>query len=390
MGIYTEYLDKRLNFKGLTEERKRQLTKISEIRKRDVLVFASDLSKRNSEISIEYSDLLPIKDQLEYLDGTKLDLILETPGGSGTITEDIVKLLRVKYDEVAVIVPGSAKSAGTIIAMSADEILMEKTSALGPIDTQMFWEGKVFSADALLDGFKKIKTEVAETNQLNLAYIPMLQNISLGDLENAQNAKDFSIKLVKEWLVEYKFSNWKKHSSDERLVTLEEREKRAEEIANALSKHKHWLIHGKSIKIEDLRKLKLKIEDYSEKKELCDAIQRYFILLQMTLQTTNMYKVFETETSQIYRFGNVFVPVPVPVPAPQQQGAGVRVDLRCTKCGNKIGLFAHFKGRPRVPVPSGCVPFPKDNKVKCGSCHSELDILDVRRTIESQTKEVII
>ncbi len=146
------------------------------------------------------------------------------------------------------------------------------------------------------------------------------------------------------------------------------------------------MIHGKSIKIEDLRKLKLKIEDYSEKKELCDAIQRYFILLQMTLQTTNMYKVFETETSQIYRFGNE----PVPVPAPQQQESnGIGIDIKC-KCDNVTKVFAHFKGRPRVPVPSGCVPFPKDNKVKCGSCHSELDILDVRRTIESQTKEVII
>ncbi len=231
MGIYKEYLDKKWNFKELTEERKKQLTKISEIRKRDVLVFASDLSKRNSEILINYPDLLPIEDQLEYLDGTKLDLILETPGGSGEISEDIVKLLRVKYKEVAVIVPGSAKSAGTIIAMSADEILMGKTSALGPIDAQMFWEGKVFSADALLDGFKKIKTEVAETNQLNLAYIPMLQNISLGDLENAQNAKDFSIKLVKEWLVKYKFKNWKKHSSKNgKTVTSEDRKKELKKL----------------------------------------------------------------------------------------------------------------------------------------------------------------
>jgi ATP-dependent protease ClpP protease subunit len=48
---------------------------------------------------------------------------LETPGGSGEIAEDLVKAMRIKYEDVAVIVPGYAKSAGTIMSMAADEIL---------------------------------------------------------------------------------------------------------------------------------------------------------------------------------------------------------------------------------------------------------------------------
>ena len=89
-------------------------------------------------------DLLPISDQLANLKGTKLDLILETPGGAGEVAEDIVRMIRKKYDDVAVIVPGWAKSAGTIIAMAADEILMGPTSALGPIDARLSWQGKRF------------------------------------------------------------------------------------------------------------------------------------------------------------------------------------------------------------------------------------------------------
>jgi ClpP class serine protease len=42
------------------------------------------------------------------------------------------------------------------MVMAADEILMDAASALGPIDAQIFWQGKVFSADALLEGFEKM------------------------------------------------------------------------------------------------------------------------------------------------------------------------------------------------------------------------------------------
>lgn len=114
--------------------------------------------------------------------GTAIDLILETPGGSGEVAEDIVRLLRDKYASVAVIVPGWAKSAGTIMTMAADEILMDSFSALGPIDAQLVWQGKTFSAHALLEGMEKIKREVEATGKLNLAYVPMLQGISPGEL----------------------------------------------------------------------------------------------------------------------------------------------------------------------------------------------------------------
>lgn len=180
MGFYTEYLDKGLSFQQLTTERKKQLRKISEIRGRDVLVFASDLSKSKAPIAICYEDILPFSDQLANLNGDKLDLIIETPGGSGEVADELVQLMRKKYSEIGIIIPGWAKSAGTILAMAADEILMGRTSALGPIDAQFAWQGKQFSAGELLDGMEKIKEEVLTTGVLNKAYIPVLQGISPG------------------------------------------------------------------------------------------------------------------------------------------------------------------------------------------------------------------
>lgn len=85
-------------------------------------MVSADLSKNDDRIMIDYTDILPVQDQLSNLSGDNLDLILETPGGFAEVVEDIVGLIRNKYESVGVIIPGWAKSAGTIFAMSGDEI----------------------------------------------------------------------------------------------------------------------------------------------------------------------------------------------------------------------------------------------------------------------------
>ena len=158
MGIYADYLNSLKNFEQITQERKKMLKKISSLRgNRDVLVFAADFSEPRAPTSIDYTDILPVQDQLSNLSGESIDIILETPGGIGEVVEDIVKQIRNKYDYVGMIIPGWSKSAGTIFAMAGDEILMGDTSGLGPIDAQIFAKGKKFSADAFLEGLDKIK-----------------------------------------------------------------------------------------------------------------------------------------------------------------------------------------------------------------------------------------
>jgi ClpP class serine protease len=388
VGIYAEYLDKHFNFEQLSAERKAQLKRISELRGRDVLVFAADLKNNRQPIGINYSDLLPLNDQLSNLSGTAIDIILETPGGSGETVEDMVKLLRGgRYESMAVIVPGAAKSAGTIFAMAADEILMEPASALGPIDAQITWQGKIFSAHALLEGMNKIKQEVVDSGALNRAYIPILQNISPGELQHAQNAYDFARDLVADWLVRYKFRDWTVHQATGQPVTPEQRAERARQIADELRNHGKWKTHGRSIKIEDLRVMKLRITDYSENAELCDAIRRYHTLLQMTFDT-NVFKIFETPTSQIMRLEaikNVAVPG---VGGAAQQLESAEIGLQCGKCKTDMRLHAAFK--PGVPVPSGSIRFPADNRLKCPGCGTEHDLSDARRQIEAQSGKPIV
>ena len=301
MGIYTEYINEHLTFSQLTQERKNQLERISNLRKREIIVYASDSNKGKAPISISPPDLLLFKDQLDYVKTNEIDIILETTGGIAETVEDMVEFVRSKYQKVGIIIPGTAKSAGTIFAMAGDEILMGATSALGPIDAQVVSNGKRFSADAFLDGLEKIKEEVLNTGKLNPAFIPMLQNISPGEIQHFENAQNFSKTLVTSWLSEYKFKYWGTHNSTGQIVTKKEKEQRAIEIARQLCKHSDWLTHGRSIRIKDLTAMGLQIFDYSAESELNDSIERYYTLLRMTFDLTGIYKIFEICKSQIYQ-----------------------------------------------------------------------------------------
>ncbi len=378
MGIYSEYLAQQLDANGITQERKRQLKRIRDIRQRDVFVFAADLKKAGDPIQIGYPDLLPITDQLANLKGSALDLILETSGGSAEVTEQIVRILREQYSgDIAVVVPGAAMSAGTILAMAADDILMDAGSALGPIDAQLSWQGKVFSADALLKGFERIKQEVANTGVLNKAYIPILQGLSPGELESAQNALDLAKVLVTDWLAHYKFRAWTHHSSTGAPVTDDDRTRRAEMIAGDLCQHSRWRSHSRFFTIRDLERMRLRITDYSKQPDLADAIRRYFTLLQMTFESP-IYKIFETPEAQVYRANAPVVP---------SSGPAV-LDLQCRPCGTRFKIQVNV-GRA-APLMPGHLPLPPDNQFRCPNCGTTHDLSGARRQIEQQTGQKVV
>ncbi len=384
MGIYSEYLHISSSWPDIEKERKNQLTKILECRKgRAILTFASAIGKQ-APTSIDYEDRVPFLDQLSNITGDKLDIILETPGGSAEIVEDIVEIVRDRFSEVAIIIPGYAKSAGTIMAMAGDEILMESASALGPIDAQMFQNGKRFSAQAFLEGLDKIKDEVMEKGYLNRAYVPILQNISPGEIQNCENTLNFAKVLVTEWLSKYKFKFWNVHSSTNAPVTKEEKIKRAGEIADALCDHGRWLTHARSITIADLHSMRLSVTDYSKDTKLCDAIRRYYTLLKLSFDTTNIYKIYETSTSQIYKY----VIPPVTTPLPQQAIQKAEIEFNCPSCKKKSKLQANFENN--VPLEPGNIAFPKDNILICPFCKTRNDLTPVRVQVESQARKTIL
>ena len=295
-SYYLEYLQKKLPFAEIEKERKRCLTNLSDIRDRDVIVYAANFKKPSAIVS---DDFYFIKELLPKTGRDNLDVILETPGGLAEVVEDIVDLIRSEYKEFAVFVPGRAKSAGTIFAMAADDIYMSKTSSLGPIDAQVQINNKFISADAVLHGFEKIKKEVGRFNRLNQAYIPILQGLSPGELQDYENAQAFSKTLVRDWLVKYKFKNWNVRKTSGKKVTQQIKQQRADSIAKKLQNSKMWHRHSRSLNIHKLREMKLIIEDYTNNAQYQEYVDRYYALLFLTFQLSpNLIKIFETSNSQ--------------------------------------------------------------------------------------------
>jgi ClpP class serine protease len=66
-----------------------------------------------------------------------IDLVLHTPGGLVIAAEQIARVLHAHKAGVTVIVPQYAMSGGTVLAMAADQIIMDENAMLGPVDPQL-------------------------------------------------------------------------------------------------------------------------------------------------------------------------------------------------------------------------------------------------------------
>jgi len=207
----------------------------------------------------------------------KLAIILDTEGGVVEVVERIVRTVRHHYQEVVVVVPGRAMSAGTVFAMSGDAIMMDYYSVLGPIDPQVVNQaGNLVPALSYLVQFERLK-EKSQRGELTTAEIALLQHLDLAELHSFEEARELSMALLEEWLATYKFKNWLTTETHKKEVTPEVRKKRAREIAEALSDHQRWHSHGRTISMDILRKdLNLKIDDFGADQDLSERIKAYY------------------------------------------------------------------------------------------------------------------
>lgn len=102
-----------------------------------VLAFVTgDRPNMQTQIADDSVDLF--SDFLDPIFPTrKISLVLYTLGGSTMAAWNLVNLLRMFCDELELIVPHKARSAGTLICLGADRIVMTKQATLGPIDPSL-------------------------------------------------------------------------------------------------------------------------------------------------------------------------------------------------------------------------------------------------------------
>lgn len=105
---------------------------------RRLLVYVGNIDHPAGDLSP--ADIVPLANALASVGKVPyLDVLLHTPGGSGDMAEKFVEMCRSHCSPYGfrVIVPNMAKSAGTLIALGADTIVMGYCSEVGPIDPQI-------------------------------------------------------------------------------------------------------------------------------------------------------------------------------------------------------------------------------------------------------------
>jgi membrane-bound ClpP family serine protease len=221
-------------------------------------------------------------------------VLLDTTGGVVEVVERIVRVLRTHYREVRFLVPDRALSAGTILVMSGDAILMDYHSVLGPIDPQVERAGKLVPALSYLHQYEALQAK-SVNGTLTTADVLLLQKLDLAELHQFELARELSISLLKEWLARYKFKDWKVTEERGVAVTDAMREERADTIARSLSRHDRWQTHGRGISMQTLRdELKLQIDDYGSDSVLSARVWNYFWFLRDYMNRQNAESVLHS------------------------------------------------------------------------------------------------
>jgi len=208
-----------------------------------------------------------------------LFVVLDTAGGVVEVVERIVRVLRRHYEEIRFVIPDRAMSAGTVLAMSGDDIWMDYHSCLGPIDPQVEREDRLVPALSYLSQYESL-IQKSLASELSTAELVLLQKLDLAELHQFELARDLSIDLLRRWLASYKFKDWVETETRGEPVTQAMKEERADWIARQLNDHHRWLTHGRGLDMLTLQEeLKLKIYDYGQHPELRQQIWDYFWFL---------------------------------------------------------------------------------------------------------------
>ena len=109
--------------------------------------LAADVILFNSPINPPFDKAL-VKLCEERLRRENCALFLCTLGGDADVAYRIARALQQRYKKVIIYVCGMCKSAGTIIAIGAHEIVMSDSGELGPLDVQRAKKDELFETDS--------------------------------------------------------------------------------------------------------------------------------------------------------------------------------------------------------------------------------------------------
>ncbi len=165
---------------------------------------------------------------------TDLDLIINSPGGQGEAADKILHICRefCRQGRFRLVVPHFAKSAATMLAFGADEVVMGPYSELGPTDAQVkIVEGGVehfVSAQTFVDILDRLEYRIREEEKQGQGIVSQSLMVQLASLnkpfvEHCRRlqlyALDFAIRWMCKYVLRDEYAKDAKAAQDRALAT---------------------------------------------------------------------------------------------------------------------------------------------------------------------------
>ena len=281
--------------------RRAKIAAVEHITGTPLIIYAVDFTnvekaaQYGARLQIDLNDKTGFIQALSDIPDGPLDVLLHSPGGNPSATESIVHLLRARFSPIRFLVPHTAKSAATMLALSGNEILLGEGAELGPIDPQFQIVNQqkqvTVPAGAAISLFERIHAEVVSNPQKLRGWLPIIGQYGPSFLQECQNAIDLSETLVANWLQEYM------------LYGEQQAKSRAEKVAKWLADHTNFNTHSRPVWIEQLLGIEpaLKIRKFRDISEDFEAaIMSVFWAIDITFDGTGAFKIVEHKMGSAY------------------------------------------------------------------------------------------
>lgn len=291
-GFGLELLDTVQN-EGLVHHK--LIASVEQITKRNLVCYTSNFPHPAGAI-MEQDDAM-IETVLKSLSlekyENKLDLMIHTRGGDPVAAHKIVETCRSYSSGFRVIVAKTAMSAGTLIAMGADCIVMRNTSELGPIDPQMLVRtpaGQIMRpasayVNAYLDLINKAQQAIVDNKPAH-PYLQQLAKMDPSWIQTCVRARDFARAIAQEYLKRYMLSS--------------KAEPEIKEIVEKFIKTGEQRSHGFGIRPEKAKELGLTaIEIIDKQSNLEKLIWQLLVRTEIYVQTKRLAKYICSRTGGI-------------------------------------------------------------------------------------------
>lgn len=209
-----------------------------------------------------------------------LTLVLHTPGGVPGAANALVEYMHSKFADIEVVVPTFAMSAGTMMALGANRIVMGRQSQLGPIDAQMQTKHGSVSAGAVLETFGRARSEISDNQSMAHLWHPILQSMGPSLIQESANALEYGEVMVRGWLAKRMFAG-RPDAADKAAA--------AARHFNATEVHKD---HSRRIDRDEARSVELTVENLEDSQPLQEAVLTAYHIMSMNFTVTKAVKIF--------------------------------------------------------------------------------------------------